>query len=64
LPEEWRRRRALLKERLGDYFRVLKVAKRPTWKEYWQIAKLTGLGIVVIGAMGLIITLVFTLVGF
>ncbi|MFH0961730.1 MAG: protein translocase SEC61 complex subunit gamma [archaeon] len=52
-----------LKEKLNDYLRVLKVAKRPSWKEYLQIAKLTGLGILVMGAMGLIITLVFTLLG-
>jgi protein transport protein SEC61 subunit gamma-like protein len=50
-------------EKLKDYLRVLKVAKRPTWKEYLQIAKLTGLGIVLIGAIGLIITLIFTLLG-
>lgn len=52
-----------LKEKLNDYFRVLKVAKRPTWKEYMQIAKLTGLGILVMGAIGLAITLVFTVLG-
>jgi len=40
---------------------VLKVAKRPSWKEYLQIAKLTGLGLLVMGAIGLIITLIFTL---
>jgi protein transport protein SEC61 subunit gamma-like protein len=50
-------------EKLKDYLRVLKVAKRPTWKEYLQIAKLTGLGIILIGAIGLIITLIFTLLG-
>jgi protein transport protein SEC61 subunit gamma and related proteins len=49
--------------KLSDYLRVLKVAKRPTWKEFLNIAKLTGLGIMIIGAVGLLITLIFTLLG-
>lgn len=52
-----------LKEKLSDYLRVLKIAKRPSWKEYLQIVKLTGLGILLIGAIGLLVTLVFTALG-
>ena len=48
---------------LKDYFRVLKIAKRPTWEEYQQTVKLTGIGILAIGAIGLIVTLAGLLLG-
>ena len=36
----------------GRYGRVLKMAHRPTWDEYKKIAMITGIGIVIIGAVG------------
>lgn len=51
--------------KLGNYLkdcaRVLSIAKRPNLAEYKQVAKLTGLGIAVIGLVGLLVTLVFSL---
>ena len=52
-----------MKEKLKDYSRVLAIAKRPNMEEYKQIVKLTGLGMVLIGMIGLLITLIFTLLG-
>ena len=38
--------------------RVLQVAKRPDRDEYYNVARITGLGIVIIGAVGFIITII------
>ena len=46
-----------MKERLGTYTRVLRLAKKPDTKEYQQVAKITGLGILLIGAVGFLIKL-------
>ncbi len=46
-----------MKERLGTYTRVLRLAKKPDAKEYQQVAKITGLGILLIGAVGFLIKL-------
>jgi protein transport protein SEC61 subunit gamma-like protein len=47
-----------MKERLGTYTRVLRLSKKPDTKEYSQVAKITGLGILLIGAVGFAIKLV------
>jgi protein transport protein SEC61 subunit gamma-like protein len=39
----------------GKYGRILKMARKPTNEEYEKTAKITGLGIVLIGALGFII---------
>jgi len=39
----------------GKYGRVLKMARKPTNEEYKKTAKITGLGILVIGAIGFVI---------
>ena len=44
-----------------DYRRVLKTAKRPTREEFKRSAWLVGIGMLVIGAMGLLINLFFQL---
>ncbi|MBU6998731.1 MAG: protein translocase SEC61 complex subunit gamma [Theionarchaea archaeon] len=51
-----------IKEKLGTYTRVLRLARKPDSKEYQQVAKVTGLGIVVIGAVGFLIKLVSQLI--
>ncbi len=55
----------MIREKLGNYLkdcaRVLAIAKRPNLAEYKQVAKLTGLGIAVIGLVGLLVTMVFSL---
>ena len=39
--------------------RVLKVAKKPDVEEYITIAKITGLGIIILGLIGVIIFFIF-----
>ena len=36
----------------GKYGRVLKMARRPGWDEYKKIVMITGIGIIIIGAVG------------
>ena len=48
---------------IKDSKRVLKVAKKPDREEYWSLAKITVLGIVVIGVIGFIITMIASLIG-
>lgn len=55
----------MIRAKLGNYLkdcaRVLSIAKRPNLAEYKQVAKLTGLGIAVIGLVGLLVTMAFSL---
>jgi len=41
--------------------RVFLVAKKPNSKEYWDLFKITGLGIVILGILGFIILLLIRL---
>ncbi len=41
----------------GKYGRVLKMARKPTNEEYSKTSKITGVGILLIGALGFIIFL-------
>lgn len=43
--------------------RVLRVAKRPDREEFLTVAKITGLGIIVIGVIGFVISLTAQLLG-
>ena len=43
--------------------RVLQVAKRPDREEYYNVARITGLGIIVIGVIGFIISIIAQLAG-
>ncbi|MCE5214233.1 MAG: protein translocase SEC61 complex subunit gamma [Methanobacterium sp.] len=43
--------------------RVLRVARRPDREEYINVAKITGLGIIIIGVIGFIISLITQLLG-
>ena len=56
-----------IRERLGGFIassrRVLIIAKKPTWQEFQTMAKVTGIGIVIIAAIGCIIYLFFALAG-
>ena len=42
----------------GKYGRVLKMARKPTNEEYGKTAKITGLGILLIGAIGFTIWII------
>ncbi len=46
----------------GKFGRVLKMARKPTNEEYEKTAKITGLGIMLIGALGFVIYIVRELV--
>ena len=46
----------------GRFGRVLKMARKPTNEEYEKTAKITGLGIVLIGALGFVIYIIRELV--
>ena len=43
--------------------RVLKVAKKPDRKEFFDFSKVTALGIIIIGIVGFVITLLGQLIG-
>ncbi len=40
------------RSRISEYTRVLKLAKKPGRKEYSLTAKVTGIGIIIIGLVG------------
>lgn len=40
------------KSKFNEYKRVLKISEKPDWEEFSMSAKITGAGIVIIGAMG------------
>ncbi|MEM0492960.1 MAG: protein translocase SEC61 complex subunit gamma [Candidatus Thermoplasmatota archaeon] len=42
----------------GKYGRILKMARKPTIDEYEKTSKITGLGIIVIGALGFLIYII------
>ena len=46
----------------GRFGRVLKMARKPTNEEYEKTAKITGLGIVLIGALGFLCYIIRELV--
>lgn len=49
---------AKLKEFGKECVRVLKITKKPTGKEYKTVLTITGIGILVIGLIGFLITMV------
>ncbi len=42
--------------------RVLRVSTKPDLEEYWMVSRVTGIGILIIGIIGFVITLVTQLV--
>ena len=47
------------KEAIKNYIRVLKISKKPDKEEFMAAAKITGIGMLLIGMIGFIIFLVF-----
>jgi protein translocase SEC61 complex gamma subunit len=43
-----------VKEKIAEYRRVLQVARKPNQDEFKHIAKICGLGIIVIGLIGFV----------
>ncbi|MCC7553305.1 MAG: protein translocase SEC61 complex subunit gamma [Methanobacteriaceae archaeon] len=52
-----------LSKTIKDCKRVLRISKKPTSEEYISFAKVTALGIVIIGVIGFIIVLIGQLIG-
>ena len=52
-----------LGEFLNSSKRIFMVSKKPSWKEFKVMAKITGIGIIVIAMIGYIIFLAFYLTG-
>jgi len=48
---------------LSNFKRVLRIARKPDKNEYLQVAKITGLGIALIGLIGFLILLVGVFLG-
>lgn len=46
-----------------DSKRVLKVARKPDADEYFEFAKITALGILIIGLVGFVVVLIGQLIG-
>ncbi len=59
LSEYWVKLKSFLKE----CKRVLQITKKPTKTEYKAIIKVTGIGILIIGALGFTITIIGKLLG-
>lgn len=51
-----------IKETIGDYIRVLRIAKKPTKDEYKLMIKVTGIGMLIIGFIGFIIQMIKQLI--
>lgn len=52
--------KASVSEFFRKYIRVLKLARRPTRDEFWKISAVAAIGIVAIGILGFLISLIFT----
>lgn len=48
---------------IKDSKRVLKVSRKPDKEEYFELAKISALGVLVIGAIGFAIVLIGSLIG-
>ncbi len=53
----------MIQEKLKEWNRVIKLSKKPKRSEFIMIAKITGLGMVVIGAIGFIIRMLLQVTG-
>lgn len=50
------------KDLITRCIRIIHISRKPTPEEFNQVAKITGLGIVVIGIIGLVISAVFSII--
>ncbi|MBR2558214.1 MAG: protein translocase SEC61 complex subunit gamma [Methanobrevibacter sp.] len=48
---------------IKDSKRVLKVSRKPDSKEYIEMAKVTSIGVLIIGAIGFVVVLIGQLIG-
>jgi protein transport protein SEC61 subunit gamma and related proteins len=57
-PKEWP---FIIRKKLKEYYRVLKITKKPNKEEFITVSKLSGLGILIIGVIGFAIFLIVEL---
>ena len=48
---------------LKQYRRVLYISRRPDRDEFVNVAKITGIGIIIVGVIGFVISLIAQLIG-
>lgn len=48
---------------LSESKRILRLARKPTKQEYIVIAKITGAGMLIIGLLGMLISILFNFIG-
>ncbi len=46
----------------GKYGRVLKIARKPDEEEFTKVVQITGIGMILIGALGFLIYLIWTFI--
>jgi len=49
-----------LSDFLSSSRRILSISKKPTSKEFWMMAKIIGIGIILIGVIGYLIKLIIS----
>jgi protein transport protein SEC61 subunit gamma-like protein len=50
-----------IKERLQSYKRILQIAKKPTWDEFMDTARICAIGLLVVGIIGFVLYLIAVL---
>ena len=58
-PGKWKRN---AKDKLREYRRVLKIAEKPDREEFSMSAKVTGAGMIIIGAIGFVFYMLSSLI--
>lgn len=52
-------------DKLREYKRIIKISSKPSLEEYAKVVKITGLGILLIGGIGILTQIIFQfLLGF
>jgi protein transport protein SEC61 subunit gamma-like protein len=55
--------RQSITQALKQYRRVLYISRRPDRDEFMNVAKITGIGIIIVGVIGFVISLIAQLIG-
>jgi protein translocase SEC61 complex gamma subunit len=51
-----------LNELIKRCIRIFHIARKPTTREFWKVAKVSAAGMVLFGVIGLVVSLVFNLI--
>lgn len=52
-----------IKEFFESSKRILLISKKPSRKEFWSMAKIVGIGMIVIGVIGFIVRIIMNIIG-